>query len=290
MRRVIIGVLVTIVALMLPLGVAAQNPPDSTRVAVETGATVELLTRAPLGELPPAPSPVVLARITFAQGAGLSMTANPGPALHYVEQGRFAVVAIGAMTLTRDGTTDAIDAGEEFAIEPGDALTIPADSPFEVRNAEATPAVALIVELFPRDPGTTFPAGIDLQPLVGGVATAWPTVAAELSLKRVTIGPGADLSPEPPSACVLTFVEAGTGAYTIERGERQITRAASPAATAQSSDAAPEEASPLATGDAVFAQRGTFSSVRNTGDVSLIVLSLAISNAEPEVATPATDA
>src|SRR5688500_16380571 len=147
--------LFSIVAVVL-LGLVAAGWSGHRAAAQDaTPDGVETLFSTTLDGLPPAPIPVAVARITFDPGAGLSMTANPGPALHFVEEGSFSVTMAGVATLIPDAAATPGAAGSEtpageFAIVPGDLLVIPANTPFEVFNTGATPAVAIIIEYFAR--------------------------------------------------------------------------------------------------------------------------------------------
>ena len=146
---------------------ARTAPGNTSRQASATCCvmTDEALAETTLQTLPTPPVPIVLARISFEPGSGLPMTANPGLALHYVESGSFTIVAVGTMTLVRAATAGTpvpkvpISEDDEFVISPGDLLVIPANTLFEVRNTSQEPAIALIIELFGRDPGAAVPPG-----------------------------------------------------------------------------------------------------------------------------------
>lgn len=147
MPRLVVAIVCS--ALLVPAaGVGAQG-------ATPPGADVaeEALFATTLDLAPSVPTPIGLVRITFDPGTGLSMTANPGPALHFVEAGGFTVLMSGAGTLVPAATAGAeepVAPGVEFAIGPGDLLAIPTDTPFEVFNTGSEPAVALLVESFAR--------------------------------------------------------------------------------------------------------------------------------------------
>ena len=265
--------------------VAAQ---DATPAGEEI--SVETLFSTTLDVLPPAPIPVALARITFEPGAGLSMNANPGPALHFVEEGNFSVTMAGAATLIPDAAAtpgvQGVEApGGEFEIVPGDLLVIPANTPFEVFNRGATPAVAIIIEYFARPAGAVFPPGIALTPLVVGELTTLPPGPVTLDLVRVTFPPELGLPPSENTGSALVSIEAGAAGYTLE-DEGQVWQAATPGAAPESADATPGVEVLLGPGAGVIDQRGSVSAVRNAGDAPLVVLSLSHHPAK-EAGTPA---
>jgi hypothetical protein len=260
------------------------------------GRDSALLATAPF-DLPPAPTPIVLARISFATGSGLSMNANPGPAMHFVESGGFEVLAGGPMTLYRTPEDISAISGEEvasgttFTIGPGDLLVIPANSPFEVFNVQQEPAIALIVELFSRPEGTVFPDGIALELLVAGVADQLPPGPTHTFIRRDAFAPDVAF-PQSPSGELgravvdgptLVYVESGTLEYTIFSGEVQITRSA-PTATPRSTDgslsAPPSINVSVAEGDAMFQQMSTEYILRNVGEEPAVVLALGFSDAD----------
>lgn len=282
---------------LIALAALVASPVAAQQATPAPGRESELLATAPL-DLPPAPTPIILARITFATGSGLSMNANPGPAVHIVESGGFEVLAGGPMTLYRtpeDITSiaaDEIAAGTTFTIAPGDLLVIPANSPFEVFNVQPEPAIALIIELFARPPGTVFPAGIALQPLVVGTAEQTPPGPTHMALRRSTYPVGA-IFPQSPSGGLgraavdgptLVYVESGSIEYTILFGHVQVTRAAS-AATPQAqveetAQAPPSIDIPLAAGNAMVQQMGVEYMLRNTGQDPATTLTLTFSDAD----------
>ena len=120
---------------------------DATPAGEEIG--VETLFSTTLDGLPPAPIPVAVARITFDPGAGLSMTANPGPALHFVEEGNagytlgdggqvWQAVAEGAVPASAAATP-----GTEVLLGPGDGAVDQRGATSTIRNAGDTPLVVL---------------------------------------------------------------------------------------------------------------------------------------------------
>ena len=170
-RALPVALLLTVALLLAGPRPAVAQDGTPTPAAASTAAVsseevaIATLAEATLETLPSAPAPVVLARITFDPGSGLSMTANPALALHYVESGSFAVFAVAPMTLVRAATAGTpvpkvpISEDDEFVISRGDLLVIPANTLFEVRNTSQEPAIALIIELFGRDPGAAVPPG-----------------------------------------------------------------------------------------------------------------------------------
>lgn len=275
----------------LPSVTAQEGSPE----AGPPGMEVDNLFSTTLYDLPPAPLPAALARITFDPGSGLSMTANPGPALHFVEEGSFDVLMTGGGTLVPSATpaTEQIVApGEEFSIVPGDLLVIPADTPFEVFNNDTTPAVALIIEFFPRDLSAPLPPGIALQPLVVGEAMESIDGAAVLNLSRVTLAPNAGLRDQTENGGpALLYAENGVAAYSIVRGSARIAYAAHDSATPVVPPAGAEDVPagaevPFEAGDAVFEQSGTERGLRNAGGAPLNYLILTIFPEDREMAMP----
>ncbi|MBA2277167.1 MAG: hypothetical protein H0W06_05330 [Chloroflexia bacterium] len=281
------------VLLLLLMGAGSAAP-----TAMAKGELHDELFTATLDPMPPAPVPAALARITFAPGAGLSMTANPGPALHFVESGGFDVTMLGDGALERAGATTPDQAtpvaeGEAFTINPGDVLVIPATTPFEVFNTGTAPAVALIVEFFPRDLSAPLPEGISLEPLVGGEATSMPSGAADVALTRTTLEPNGTVMPEAPTeGPALIFIEDGQASFQLIAGEAAVTTApdaATPSATPAASQTAPtNQEVMLSAGAAIFAQTGIEAGVRNAGTDPLVYLTLTITPSRNHSATLAT--
>lgn len=257
------------------------------------GTEIETLFETSLDPFPDAPVPAALARITFDPGAGLSMTANPGPALHYVEEGGFSVLAAAPMTLVRAATMGTpappapLATGTEFTISPGDLLVIPANAPFEVFNTGAEPAVALIIEFFGRDPDAALPPGIALVPLVVGEATALPPGPIAVALTRLTVESGAR-TPVSSEAATFAYVETGTAGYTVDEGAAQVLAEATPGAGAADLVAATPGAEAVVQAEGAFVvQVGTVSEVVNTDDDPLAFLALVVSPATLAAGTPA---
>lgn len=192
-------------------------------IASAKGVEHEQLFTATLSDMPPAPTPSALARITFAPGSGLSMTANLGPALHYVEEGSFDVLMLGSGALERAGATTPeqatpVASGEQFTINPGDLLVIPANTPFEVFNNGTTPSEALIIEFFTRDLDAPLPDGIALDILVAGQASSLDVRKATVTLARVSMEPGTHMS-FGTAGVDFIYVERGTAAYSFAPAE-----------------------------------------------------------------------
>lgn len=256
------------------------------------GVASELLFETSLDAFPSAPVPAALARITFDPAAGLSMTANPGPALHFVEEGGFTVLAAAPMTLLRAATAGtptspaSVSVGTEFTIGPGDLLVIPENAPFEVFNTGSAPAVALIIEFFGRDPEAALPPGIALAPLVVGEATVLPSAPPGIALFRLTLEPGARM-PLSSDAATFAYVESGSADYTVDEGEGQVSAAATPGgAPAGLAPATPGAEAVVETGGAFVVQFGSLSEVNNASDDPLVVLALVLSPATSAAGTP----
>lgn len=271
-------------ALLLPAGVGAQG-------ATPTGADVaeEQLFATTLDLAPAAPIPVSLARITFDPGTGLSMTANPGPALHYVEAGGFTVLMSGSGSVVpaaRPGVEEPVAPGVEFAIGPGDLLAIPTDTPFEVFNTGSEPAVALLIESFTRDPGGTLPAGIALEPLVVGEATGEPPGPVTVALVRTTLASGAALPPDASGGAALVAVETGTASLTVIAGEGDGAVGIYPKGGRSATPAPAGSEEEVGAGGGVVAQPNAATAIRNAGEVPLVLLRLSLGSGRSIGGTP----
>jgi hypothetical protein len=157
---------------------------------------------------------------------------QPGVEAYVVLEGTYTVQVDGPVRIIRaDGTTEDLAPGTEVLVGPGEAwidLDLTAAATF--RNAGSTPAVFVGVGFWAQagtmNRGTTDPPGS-----VDGMATSlspddWAQAGPlTVTLRRVTLPPGAS---EPPSAeplPILRFVEQG-------QLTREIVQVGTPSASA----------------------------------------------------------
>jgi quercetin dioxygenase-like cupin family protein len=261
-------------------------------------ATFEPLATAFIEQLPPAPTAIGLARITYEPGLSGGRGYVPGPQVWAVEEGELTISIGGDMsTPVADGTPVA---ASEVTLQAGDQAFVPAFTEREVTNVGNEPVTVLTVWMMPGDTFTAptpeeIPQGITLEVLSSGVAQVLPDQPVNLTLARGIFEPGYELPVGVPThAPVLTYVEEGELGYTISSGESTFTFAATDDATPAAVDlaATPVAATPgeeviLRAGDSLFTQTGAVESARNAGEGQMIALYVIMMLATGPEATPA---
>jgi len=155
------GVVLTLV------GLSSPGPAPGTRAQGATPSPVELeraegviareVARGYAAEVPPAPALFAIYRISFAPGAVYVGSAeDPRLGLTAIETGTLTVRLEGPSTLQRAAGPEAVPAGTEFTMGPGESHLWPAHVAGEARNETQEPVVALTAYLVP-EAGTATP-------------------------------------------------------------------------------------------------------------------------------------
>ena len=163
---------------------------------------------------------------------GKSANAGVGPILFRVEQGTVSMQADGPITVTRAGTTEPTAATPGAVIELGvdDVVFTPSGVVSQWHNAGPTSAVVLDAGIQipggepPPNSGWTYVSPID------ALGITPPPTPAELTVRRLTLAPGASVPNQPilglnlagPDAGTLTVVQARRADPTVETGRTQI--------------------------------------------------------------------
>jgi len=92
---------------------------------------------------------VGIGRLVLAPGAWLAGLTTPRPLLAVVEAGRFDVAVSDGTAWVRSGANFASRERAAGSLRAGDGALLPPGATFSLRNAEAAPAVVLLVTVAP---------------------------------------------------------------------------------------------------------------------------------------------
>lgn len=268
-----------------PTMAAHATPQFADANAPRLAVAVQSLAQATHQVMPPAPCGIELARLTYLPDHGGAPQTLPGPWLLIVESGALTVHLEGAGTLWRGGTLpQAVQS--PLVLHAGDGLGLPASVTAHVHNAGTVPAVALAAGAFhtvgpAKPPGNGDPVrwdaawspGATVQPLGGGWLMAPPTGPTTITLQRLSLAMGAQLSLSPPGAAILA-VE--SGALTLRGDQGLLWRQ-----TAGGPDAWIDPAYPatLLPREGVLLQDQPKVTLRNDGSAPLLVVLLTVGDA-----------
>jgi hypothetical protein len=278
------------------LPVSAQSTPTAKPPAL---TVVQELVRAVLPQLPPAPLFVGLAQVIVPPGGRTDAANTDGPRLLAVEAGTLTVATSAAAQVLRIagnggwGSREAVAAGSDVVLDPGDRLILPPNAVREVRNDGAHPSVFLDAALFPVGPrpvavAFTTDEGISFQLLAGVVAEVVPEPPVEFVLARIKLPRDGDLPAEPRQGPAVAYVEAGSLGLVPTAGEVRYSRAAAPAPYSTAGAMKPVPLGrkiPLTAGASAFLPTGSAISARNERDVPATILVVEI---RPVSVGPAT--
>jgi quercetin dioxygenase-like cupin family protein len=268
----------TIAALMaqvLAADVVAQE--SATPVSAVTEETW-FETTIPGDALPPG-GPVFLGlfRIVWDEGAGYRFQEDaPGVGVNCVLSGRFAFRPdVDELFVPADARQEpvAAPAGTETKLEPGDCALLHQDVHRDERNAGTGPVDFVAVVILPEEtpPPAGAPEAIEFDPLgyiYGGQwakTPAGPTGPIHLTLRRMTLAPGASVPEQTVLGDAIIPVTGGTLSLTAMGGEPLVERGVSftsdmPTAVPKGSETV------LEAGDSAHIPDGTVFTLRNTGD------------------------
>ena len=207
----------------------------------------------------------------------------PGIGVELIEEGTYTVRLDAPFTVTYAGTEHEEDvaAGTDVTLGPGDVARFPDYSaPAEIRNA-GTDAVSVLglAILSEETTGTPVPAlsaEVDARALSSVFSSDWrnlPPGPVTVTLRRVSLSPGAALAPYEPIGLETIHVEQGNVSVGfIPAGETE---------PAQPLVYGPGSSTPLSS-----AQAGARRVVSNDREESATLLVLTIAPAGNEAATP----
>lgn len=197
MRRIVFAFasLLTLAGMLIVGNTAGKAaPPAGTPIASPTAGR-QPLAAGLLGDLPPAPALVGLARVTYAPGATEQIGIGTYSDLVYVESGELTIRTDGLATVTR--STDPLNqpeqfgAGTAFVIAQGDSAIIPGGFPVEISNPGQHESVLLVgfVGIVEGDPAgrPAEPTGVTQQLLGMGITDAIPATPGIVSLEGIDI-------------------------------------------------------------------------------------------------------
>jgi hypothetical protein len=209
----------------------------------------------PADALPAGDVEAVFYRLTLPPGTSLPLLAGPfcgcgaetvktGIGIEIVEDGTYALRLEAPLTVVRAGAEDAVAAGTEVTLGPGDVARFPDyAAPGEIRNAGADPvSVVGLAILSEESTGTPVPdiaPGVRAEGLSRAIATDWsklPPGPILVTLRRLSLSAGAELTPSEPGGLETIHVEEGQVSLSFMRaGETEpsppiVLRPRSPAA------------------------------------------------------------
>jgi len=165
------------------------------------------------------------------------------------------------------GAEAATPEGESPALGPGEQFYVPANASFSSRNDGDAPATALRVVTFPSAPQITPATGITYQLLTGGITESLPSDTAQVTVSRISLAIGADVSTraEGSDGPILVFVESGLMNLSVPGAEAV-----------------------LVPGGTALIQGGTEATAHNAGFQPTVVLVVSFTSvrAEESVGTP----
>jgi mannose-6-phosphate isomerase-like protein (cupin superfamily) len=138
-------------------------------------------------------------------------TTGLGPMLYRVERGVATVHVEGQIAVTRTGaqTSSPIAAGTDVALDVGDIAYVPTGVLTDWRNEQASPLV--ILDAGVANPwGVPPPPGVQKSSPIDADYLEIPHAPAELTVRRLTLPPGASIAGGPGPGLKLVAVEAGT--------------------------------------------------------------------------------
>ncbi len=143
-----------------PALLAQEGTPPPVELALAAGVTARELGSGRAEQLPPAPALFVVYRVSFAPGAVyIGSAEDPGLGLTAIESGTLTVRLEGPSTVNRATGPEAVPAGTEFTMGPGESHLWPAYVAGEARNETQEPAVVLTAYLVPEGGAATPGAG-----------------------------------------------------------------------------------------------------------------------------------
>jgi hypothetical protein len=197
---------------------------DRSSAIPPEGSSHEVLLRATLEQMPPAGGTHQLAmyRVQLAPGttehAGSQADTGVGHDLFTVEAGQVTVDADGPVILTRAvagpaATPTSVPPGTAVVLDVGDQLLAPSGVTFRRRNDDSTPATLLgysfgnigeSVHTWSNPAGVTYVHGFPFT-----LPSEFPALPAEVTVRRLTLAPGAELAVRDLHGLELVYVEAG---------------------------------------------------------------------------------
>lgn len=161
---VLLGALLLVVTTLVAAAPTSTAQPATPAAPGITDVTVETLGRGPSTVAPG--STLLLSRLTFAPGGQIALHTHPGDAVFAVESGTITwTTGVGTPLLTRAAASaagtpmppEALVAGQDVVLQPGDAVFYDGQTSHLVRNDGDEAAVVLYAGLRAADePGITF--------------------------------------------------------------------------------------------------------------------------------------
>jgi hypothetical protein len=279
--------LLAAVALLVLASTAAAGQDATPATAPPAGVSTETLLAVtfPADTVPTGEATVDFFRLDYEPGTTLefpSTAPSRSVLAELVVDGMLGARSEGAMRVVRaDGATEEVPPGTEATLGPGDAaIYLDNSAPQVLRNAGEGPLVTINVGIFSTvEPATPVPpnvfagtTGLGLGYLdpAGWERAGLTGMPLAVTLRRVTLEPGASLPPSAETVPTLRAVETGELAWEVLRPEGTPT--ASRAVIFR-----PDQSvswTPL--------RRGRVLVLRNEGDGPVTYLELTIAAAEPK--------
>jgi hypothetical protein len=207
----------------------------------------------------------------------------PGIGVELIEEGTYTVRLDAPFTITRAGMEqmEEVAAGTEVTLGPGDVARFPDyAAPGEIRNTGTDAVSVLGLAILSSEASSTpvpdLPAEVDPRALSSAFSSDWrklPPGPVTVTLRRVSLPPGAELTPYEPVGLETIVVEEGNASFAfIPAGETE---------PSQPLIYGPGSATPLSS-----VQAGARRVVSNDSEEPATLLILTIAAAGDEAATP----
>ena len=147
-----------VIALRTPDGSTTSGWAEAAMAAASPGYLTTIdLAEFPLVALPSGPAVLGLGRATIAPGATFAV-ASPGVARVAVESGRVSLASSAGTVWSRHGADGWVTTARDRILGAGDAIVFQPGASGELRNADDTPLVLLVVTITPVPDGWRRPA------------------------------------------------------------------------------------------------------------------------------------
>ena len=228
-----LGLVVQMLAPARPDGrpAAVPAPPATPATPGLGGVTEELLAvvELPAGAFSGDQDTWTLGRWEIRPGTRSTWTADngaccPGPRIEHVLAGTYVVRAAGPVQVLRaggGGAPEAVPAGAEVELRPGDTLVSRNETAFDAANPGTTPTDLLLASFLPRYGVAPVPQEWINRGKDAAGEVAAPVGAVTLRLRRVTLAPGAVLPAPRPGGVQLVVNPIGEPVVGVVHGKAQ---------------------------------------------------------------------
>lgn len=305
-----VAVIATLFLVLSTPGLVLAQEASPVAEGMPEGVSFAVLAEGVIEQLPPGPTEIGLARLTFAPGTRIDLDPEPGAAFIAVESGTFTftmtsvVEVAGVLVAGTPVATRVTTAGVAFTVGPGESVVFPAFAEGAVRNDGPEPVVALSLFMGPPEDATATPAaeatpmageeepeGLTFAPLAFGIIEQLPPGPAGIAIARVTIAPGVIVPEDAQRGVEVGHAEGGSFTFRTTAGPaiqvvRGVAQLATPGAEPTLEEAGPGQEVTVSAGDAFFIPIGSVFSGEASGDTDAVALIAVVQPLGEMAATP----